>query len=116
MNVSPYLPELPGATVAALPGADGAPVPGSLATSSAAVSGVSVTVFVTTNLLSATPASSVAGRRAAGALLIGGQRDTREHRRDLVLWSPLFLIWGLLWAATALTYARRAKTTRAQDR
>jgi hypothetical protein len=35
---------------------------------------------------------------------------------DLVLWSPLFLIWGLLWAATALTYARRAKTTRAQDR
>ena len=26
---------------------------------------------------------------------------------DLVLWSPLFLIWGLLWAATALTYARR---------
>jgi hypothetical protein len=35
---------------------------------------------------------------------------------DLVLWSPLFLIWGLLWAATALTYARRAKATRAQDR
>lgn len=34
---------------------------------------------------------------------------------DLVLWAPLFLIWGLLWAATALTYARRAKTTRAQD-
>ena len=28
---------------------------------------------------------------------------------DLVLWSPLFLIWGLLWAATALTYARRAR-------
>jgi hypothetical protein len=26
---------------------------------------------------------------------------------DLVLWSPLFLVWGLLWAATALTYARR---------
>jgi hypothetical protein len=26
---------------------------------------------------------------------------------DLVLWSPLFLIWGLLWAATALTYACR---------
>ena len=34
---------------------------------------------------------------------------------DLVLWSPLFLVWGLLWAATALTYARRAKTTRAQS-
>jgi hypothetical protein len=28
---------------------------------------------------------------------------------DLVLWAPLFLIWGLLWAATALTYARRVK-------
>jgi uncharacterized protein DUF3995 len=31
---------------------------------------------------------------------------------DLALWSPLFLIWGLLWAATAMTYARRAHTTR----
>ncbi|MGD9700811.1 MAG: DUF3995 domain-containing protein [Acidimicrobiia bacterium] len=31
---------------------------------------------------------------------------------DLALWSPLFLIWGLLWAATALTYTRRARTTR----
>ncbi len=30
---------------------------------------------------------------------------------DLVLWAPLFLIWGLLWAATALTYARRVRTT-----
>jgi hypothetical protein len=30
---------------------------------------------------------------------------------DLALWSPLFLIWGLLWAATALTYTRRARTT-----
>jgi hypothetical protein len=28
---------------------------------------------------------------------------------DLALWAPLFLIWGLLWAATALTYARRAR-------
>jgi hypothetical protein len=28
---------------------------------------------------------------------------------DLVLWSPLFLIWGLLWAATAVTYARRSR-------
>jgi uncharacterized protein DUF3995 len=34
---------------------------------------------------------------------------------DLALWSPLFLIWGLAWAATALTYARRAKAARAQD-
>ena len=40
---------------------------------------------------------------------------TRTALWDLALWSPLFLIWGLLWAATALTYARRAKTTRAQD-
>jgi Protein of unknown function (DUF3995) len=31
---------------------------------------------------------------------------------DLALWSPLFLIWGLLWAATAMTYTRRAHTTR----
>lgn len=41
--------------------------------------------------------------------------STRTALWDLALWSPLFLIWGLLWAATALTYARRAKTTRAQD-
>jgi hypothetical protein len=27
---------------------------------------------------------------------------------DLVLWSPLFLVWGLLWAATAVTYSHRA--------
>ena len=25
----------------------------------------------------------------------------------LALWAPLFLIWGLLWAATAITYTRR---------
>lgn len=31
---------------------------------------------------------------------------------DLALWAPLFLIWGLLWAATALTYTRRARTPR----
>jgi hypothetical protein len=30
---------------------------------------------------------------------------------DLALWSPLFLIWGLLWAATALTYTRRVRAT-----
>jgi Protein of unknown function (DUF3995) len=34
--------------------------------------------------------------------------STRTTVWDLVLWSPLFLIWGLLWAATALTYARRS--------
>ena len=42
--------------------------------------------------------------------------SARTDLWDLALWSPLFLIWGLLWAATALTYARRAKTARAQDR
>jgi hypothetical protein len=31
---------------------------------------------------------------------------------DLALWSPLFLIWGLLWAATAVTYTHRANATR----
>jgi len=31
---------------------------------------------------------------------------------DLGLWAPLFLTWGLLWAATALTYIRRVRTTR----
>ena len=41
--------------------------------------------------------------------------STRTALWDLALWSPLFLIWGLLWATTALTYARRAKTTSAQD-
>jgi Protein of unknown function (DUF3995) len=35
--------------------------------------------------------------------------STRTTLWDLTLWSPLFLIWGLLWAATALTYARRAR-------
>ena len=35
--------------------------------------------------------------------------STRTTVWDLALWSPLFLIWGLLWAATALTYARRAR-------
>jgi Protein of unknown function (DUF3995) len=41
--------------------------------------------------------------------------STRTTLWDMGLWSPLFLIWGLLWAATALTYARRAKTTGAQE-
>ncbi len=42
------------------------------------------------------------------ALATGASTDTTVW--DLVLWAPLFLIWGLLWAATALTYARRART------
>jgi Protein of unknown function (DUF3995) len=42
--------------------------------------------------------------------------STRTTLWDLVLWSPLFLIWGLLWAAAALTYARRAKTARRATR
>ena len=49
-------------------------------------------------------------------LATGASGRTRTALWDLALWSPLFLIWGLLWAATALTYARRAKTARAQDR
>jgi hypothetical protein len=28
---------------------------------------------------------------------------------DLVLWAPLFLVWGVLWAATALTYIQRSR-------
>ena len=31
---------------------------------------------------------------------------------DLVLWSPYFLVWGLAWAATALTYTRRCRAER----
>jgi hypothetical protein len=34
---------------------------------------------------------------------------THTARWDLALWAPLFLIWGSLWAATALTYDRRAR-------
>jgi len=41
----------------------------------------------------------------------------RYERKDLApvalaMLAPLFLIWGLLWAATALTYTRRARTPR----
>ena len=32
---------------------------------------------------------------------------TRTTVWDLALWSPLFLVWGVLWAATARAYARR---------
>jgi hypothetical protein len=35
---------------------------------------------------------------------------THQAIWDLGLWAPLFLIWGLLWAATATTYARRCAT------
>jgi hypothetical protein len=31
---------------------------------------------------------------------------------DLGLWAPLFLVWGLLWAATAMTCTRRVRATR----
>ena len=33
---------------------------------------------------------------------------THQTIWDLALWAPLFLIWGLLWAATVITYTRRA--------
>jgi Protein of unknown function (DUF3995) len=42
-------------------------------------------------------------------LATGTGASTSTALWDLVLWAPLFLIWGLLWAATALTYARRVK-------
>ena len=29
---------------------------------------------------------------------------------DLILWSPFFLLWGLLWGATVLTYMHRTRT------
>jgi hypothetical protein len=48
--------------------------------------------------------------------LATGGSTTRTALWDLILWSPVFLIWGLLWAATALAYARRAKTARTPDR
>lgn len=44
--------------------------------------------------------------------LVTGTSATRTAVWDLVLWSPMFLIWGLMWAATALTYARRAADQR----
>ena len=66
------------------------------------------------------PLAALMVLRAVSATLSDVQQlatgaSTRTTLWDLVLWSPLFLIWGLLWAATALTYARRAKATRAQD-
>ena len=44
--------------------------------------------------------------------LASGESGALTHTAlwDLTLWAPLFLIWGLLWAATALTYARRVRT------
>ena len=46
--------------------------------------------------------------------IASGTSDALTHTAlwDLALWSPLFLIWGLLWAATAVTYTHRANTTR----
>lgn len=40
---------------------------------------------------------------------------THTARWDLALWSPLFLVWGLLWAAAALTYGHRARCTEAGE-
>lgn len=41
--------------------------------------------------------------------LVTDAGETRTALWDLVLWSPFFLGWGLLWAATAMTYVRRVK-------
>jgi hypothetical protein len=62
------------------------------------------------------PLAALMALRAVSASLGDVQQfatgaSTRTTLWDLVLWSPLFLIWGLLWAATALTYTRRANTT-----
>ena len=42
--------------------------------------------------------------------IVSGQSGPYTHQAiwDLALWAPLFLVWGLLWAATAITYTRRA--------
>jgi hypothetical protein len=42
--------------------------------------------------------------------IASGESGPLTHQAiwDLALWAPLFLIWGLLWAATAITYTRRA--------
>jgi hypothetical protein len=64
------------------------------------------------------PLATLMVLRAVSAAVSDAQQvatgaPTRTILWDLVLWSPLFLIWGLLWAATVLTYARRAKATSA---
>jgi hypothetical protein len=50
--------------------------------------------------------------------IVSGESGPVTHTAlwDLTLWAPLFLIWGLLWAATALTYTRRARAPRHQAR
>ena len=50
--------------------------------------------------------ATVAGLGDAYALMTGAY--TRTAVWDLALWSPFFLVWGLLWAATAVTYSRRS--------
>ena len=42
--------------------------------------------------------------------IVSGESGPYTHQAlwDLALWAPLFLIWGLLWAATTITYTRRA--------
>jgi hypothetical protein len=42
--------------------------------------------------------------------IASGESGPLTHQAiwDLALWAPLFLIWGLLWAATVITYTRRS--------
>ena len=42
--------------------------------------------------------------------IVSGESGSLTHTAlwDLVLWAPLFLVWGLTWAGTAVTYARRS--------
>lgn len=37
---------------------------------------------------------------------------TRRARWDLLLWSPYFLVWGILWGATAWSYMRGSRDRR----
>jgi len=52
------------------------------------------------------------------ATTVSGESGALAHTAlwDLALWAPLFLIWGLLWAGTARTYARRGRTTNERPR
>lgn len=46
--------------------------------------------------------------------IVSGESGALTHTAlwDLGLWSPFFLVWGLLWAATAMTYANRVSAER----
>jgi len=46
-----------------------------------------------------------------GVTTVAAHEATLAHRLarwDLLLWSPYFLVWGILWGATAWSYQRRS--------